>query len=79
MKRRYFIAELVDNGRTIAMSEAYAMNSAIRASEALARDYARDHSMVLNGEQPTRYGQIYTRRWVGPDVVLKAVVAEVYS
>ena len=79
MKRRHFVAELMRGGRTLAMADAYAMNSAIRASEALVREHARAVGAMFEGEAPERYGDTYTRRWTGDGETLTARVVEVYS
>lgn len=60
-------------------------NAAIRASEALARDYAREHGIVLHGDRPTVYGpvaqpgSVYRRTWRSGGTVLFAEVVEVSS
>lgn len=76
MKRRTFTAELFRAGEhePIATATAYAMNSTIRASEALAREYARGRRIILDGALPSHKGDTYRRAWVGPGVELVAVV-----
>lgn len=79
MKRRTFIAALYRAGESdpFVTSTAYAMNSAIRATEALAREYARGRQIILTGQLPSREGNVYRRAWTGPGVHLTAVARPV--
>ena len=79
MKRRHFLAEIVDaGGSRLDSLETYAMNSAIRASESLVRGIARGEGQTYSGEQPRRAGQVYTRQWVGDRTgrQVRAIVSE---
>lgn len=84
-KRRYFIAGLIEGGKTIAMAETNAWNSAVRASEGLVRNYARDRGFVMVGDKPETYGPVaqpgstYRRSWVGEGARVRVEVAEVTS
>lgn len=84
-KRRYFIAELIEDGNTIATAEANAWNSAVRASEGLVRDYARGRGIVMDGGKPEVYGPVaqpgstYRRSWAGNGARVRVEVAEVTS
>lgn len=84
-KRRYFIAELIEDGHTIAMAEANAWNGAVRASEGLVRDYARGFGIVMEGGKPEVYGLVaqpgstYRRSWSGSGARVRIEVAEVSS
>ena len=84
--RRYVMAELLDGGRTLAMRETNARNSAIRASEDLVRDYARLTGEPFTGDKPERAnvagkGDTYSRAWVGDwtGSRLRVEVVEVFS
>lgn len=71
MKRRKFVAIVTsDVGNTIIGERiAYAWNSAIRATEAIVREYARERTVILSGGNPQAMGKpgepdsIYRRRW----------------
>ena len=85
-KRRTFMAELLDGGRTLAMREAHAMSSAIRASEALIREYSLSTGEPFLGDRPERgplagKGDAYLRRWTGErsGAALRVEVFEVFS
>jgi hypothetical protein len=87
--RRTFVAELNagNGGRTIAMAEKFSWNSAVRASEGLVRDHARQLGTTFTGDLPTVYGgkpgsegAEYRRTWHSPDGVHVWVrMAEVHS
>lgn len=67
MKRQTYHVTLTDShGRLVGQTVAYAMNSGIRASEQLAREYARAEHTVLEGFQPERSDMTYVREWVTP-------------
>lgn len=95
MKRRTFVARLEwapgtpFAGTVVSERKAFAWNSAIRASEALAREAAHEHGTVLTGGMvavtrvreelhpsldPTR---VYRRAWVGEGDPGSAFVATV--
>jgi hypothetical protein len=61
-KRTPYRAAIVGDGLTDETT-AYAMNSAIRASEALVRDLARREGVLYHGARPARVGDVYTRVW----------------
>jgi hypothetical protein len=54
----------------LATRDTWAWNSAVRASEALAREQARELGVTLEGETPLRIADRYTRRWFGPGGVV---------
>jgi hypothetical protein len=69
-KRTPYRAAIIGDGLTDQQTTAYAMNSAIRATEALVRDLARSEGVLYHGAPPTRtYGEdgrrggVYTRVW----------------
>jgi hypothetical protein len=65
MKRKYYTATLAsDDGAILATATKYAMNSAIRETEALLREIARGEGTYYHGGKPERVEQVYTRRWV---------------
>ena len=69
MKRKTFVAELREGGKTLAMAEKSAWNSAVRASEALVRDLAHDTGEAFVGGDPAVWGKpptgVYRRTWRG--------------
>lgn len=73
MKRRTFEATVKGPaGDVIATATAYAWNSAIRASEALVRELARERSAAYMGNMPNVIGlelseRVYSRMWAGED------------
>lgn len=80
MNRKVFAVELVNTaGEVVSQDVAYAMNSAIRKSEALARDLARNHGVMLAGHAPSREGNHYRREWSAPGVLVTAHAREVLS
>lgn len=50
-------------GEELARDKAYAHNSGVRRSEALARSYAREHGVMLHGDKPVRDEHGYARTW----------------
>ncbi|GLE59069.1 hypothetical protein NJBCHELONAE_43800 [Mycobacteroides chelonae] len=66
MRRTPYRATLTENGVQIDQDIAYAHNSAVRASEALVRGYARTHGVIMTGDKANRDGAVYTRRWRSP-------------
>ena len=74
--RQYFTVEITnEQGGRISTVTRYAMNSGIRMSEQLVREHARGLGQVFQGDAPTREGDVYRRRWVGPDSVVFASVS----
>lgn len=72
MKRTPHTATLVAaDGTLLAEREAYAWNSAIRASEALVRELARERGSAYLGQSPRVEGvapeRVYSRMWAGND------------
>lgn len=65
MKRQYYAATVVDETGDETAAQTYAMNSAIRKTEALVREAARAAGVMFHGGQPARAGDVYTRRWTG--------------
>lgn len=65
MRRVTYLVTLTDTARdrVEATATAHAMNSGIRASEALARTAARQRQVILTGQSPHRDGDCYTRVW----------------
>lgn len=77
MKRKYYRATFrTDNGASV-QRITQAMNSGIRATEDMAREYARSAGLYLYGDVPERVENVYTRRWSGGGVVGTATVREV--
>ena len=68
--------EIVDGDEiaVIGRVTTYAFNSGIRASEGLARDYARSIGRILVGDTPQRHGDTYSRVWRNGDTKLIATV-----
>lgn len=71
-KRRTFSATVVDAaGETVATATAYAWNSAVRASESLVRELARERGAMYAGSLPVVEGRpgdgTYRRMWAGED------------
>jgi hypothetical protein len=62
-KRTPYRAAIVGDGLTDQQTTTYAMNSAIRTSEALVRDLARSEGVIYHGALPARVGDVYTRVW----------------
>jgi hypothetical protein len=62
-KRTPYRAGIVGDGLLTDETTAYAMNSAIRASEALVRDLARREGVLYHGARPARVGDVYIRVW----------------
>jgi hypothetical protein len=58
-------AAIVGDGLTDQQTTKYAMNSAVRASEALVRALARSECTFYHGGRPERTGDVYKRRWTG--------------
>lgn len=63
MKRTPYRAGLIGDGLTDEQTTTYAMNSAIRTTEALVRDLARREFTIYHGAKPQRVGDVYTRVW----------------
>ena len=62
MKRQTYSVVIADNtGAVLADDQRYAMNAAIRASEALVRGIARSEGAIYHGANPQRVGDVYTR------------------
>lgn len=73
-----------DAGNTIVEDRtAFAWNSAIRATESIVREYARDRTVILSGSAPQVMGEpgkadsIYRRRW--SDATGRELTAMVYE
>lgn len=72
-KRRNFVATVVTDSGLDAIGEktTFAWNSAIKATEAILREHARDNYTVYHGEQPIvmeagaagNDTKIYRRKW----------------
>ena len=90
MKRQTYRAAVVDaEGAVIAERDACAWNSAVRASEALVRDYARTAGHALEGARPSvvdpcDHGKFchcsgsYQRVWSAPNgLEVRTVVRQV--
>lgn len=78
MKRQAYRATLWRVNELISEDVAYAHNSGVRKSEALARQYARDQGVILTGDKPERDEYGYTRVWrsdAGHEVIACVVVA----
>jgi hypothetical protein len=67
MKRQKFSVALLRGVEFIAEDTAYAHNSGVRKSEALAREYARAHGIILHGGKPHRDDSGYIRFWRSDD------------
>jgi hypothetical protein len=67
MKRQQYRATLWSVNEQISEGIAYAHNSGVRKSEALARDYARAHGIMLHGSKPNRDESGYARIWRSED------------
>lgn len=65
MKRTPYRAGLIGDGLTDEQTTTYAMNSAIRTTEALVRELARQQHTIYRGAKPQRVGDVYTRVWTG--------------
>ena len=69
MKRKTFVAELREGGKTLAMAQKSAWNSAVRASEALVRELALATGEAYEGDKPSVWGSVptgvYRRTWRG--------------
>jgi hypothetical protein len=66
MKRTPYRAAIVSEGLTDEQTTTYAMNSAIRATEALVRALARSEGVFYHGGRPVRERgerDVYTRVW----------------
>jgi hypothetical protein len=63
MKRQQFTASLSRGDELIAKAIAFAHNSGVRQSEALARAYARERGVMLHGDTPARDESGYVRVW----------------
>lgn len=74
MRRIPYRATLTENGIQISHGVAYAHNSAVRKSEALIRDYARSHGVIMTADKAQRDGAVYTRRWQAPGHEVTATV-----
>lgn len=61
MTRTQFRATIRIDGVVVDADTAYAFNSAIRRTEALARTYARRHGVVLHGGPSSSTGEKYAR------------------
>jgi hypothetical protein len=87
MKRRTYKALVTDHtgAHQIGTKDAYAWNSAIRATEAIVREWARAEQTIYTGAKPVVQGgpvntpgSIYTRTWTAPNGhTLNALVWEV--
>lgn len=69
MKRQKYIAKLyyqLEPGY-VGHSIKYAHNSAVRETEAMAREYARKHGVELLGGKPSRDAHGYSRTWESAD------------
>jgi hypothetical protein len=83
MKRRNFRAVVTDNsGNTfIGERDTFAWNSAIKATEAITREYARAHTTIYHGGRPVVMEdpeRIYRREWTSSTgQTLRALVWEV--
>lgn len=83
MKRRNFKAVVTDNsGNTfIGERQTFAWNSAIRATETILREHARDKMTVYHGGKPVVMEspeRIYRREWTNASgQTLRALVWEV--
>jgi hypothetical protein len=62
-QRTPYRAAIVGDGLTDQQTTTYAMNSAIRATEALVRELARSEGVLYHGARPARVGDVYTRVW----------------
>jgi predicted GH43/DUF377 family glycosyl hydrolase len=71
-QRKIYNATLTVNGETFE-AQAFAFNSAIRASEGLMRTYARTVGQMFQGGQTSREGNVYTRQWLSSDGLVSAV------
>ena len=85
MKRRNFKALVTnDNGLLhIDTKDTFAWNSAIKATEAIVRQHARDNQTIYTGGRPSVHElgtpeRTYTRSWTAKDgTVVEALVWEV--
>lgn len=75
MKRQKYNATLWRVNELIAEDVAYAHNSAVRKSEALVRQYARDHGVIMHGGTPHRDENGYARIWRSADGSLEVVTS----
>jgi hypothetical protein len=62
-QRTPYRAAIIGDGLTDEQTTTYAMNSAIRTTEALVRALARSEGVLYHGDRPTRVGDVYTRVW----------------
>ena len=62
-KRTPYRAAVIGDGLTDEQTTTYAMNSAIRTTEALVRALARNEGVMHHGGRPNRVGDVYTRVW----------------
>ena len=61
IKRQTYSVVIADNtGAVLADDQRYAMNAAIRASEALVPGIARSEGAIYHGVNPQRVGHVYT-------------------
>ena len=67
MKRQTYKATLWRVNELVSEDVAYAHNSGVRKSEALVREFARDHGVMMHGDKPRRDKEGYTRVWRSPD------------
>ncbi|WP_331761025.1 hypothetical protein OG225_43140 (plasmid) [Nocardia sp. NBC_01377] len=75
MKRPSYRVELYAGPDVIATGATkHAFNSAVRESERLAGEHARELGVILHGDSPTRVADTYERTWRHEDT---AVIARV--
>lgn len=79
MKRSTYrvTALLPDPSGKLVRDNRYAMNSGIRRSEDMVRQYARELGMALYGDTPERQGDTYRRVWRDAEGVVRATTAVV--
>lgn len=75
MKRQQFRATLWQVNELVSEDVAYAHNSGVRKSEALVRDFARSHGVIMHGGKPRRDETGYARIWKSADGSLEVVAS----
>lgn len=83
MKRRTFTATMFRDGELVAEQQTFAWNSAVRASESLVGEYARELGTYFMGRdfaldgKPGAPGATYSRDWSGAGQTVTVMVQEV--